>query len=360
MRSVRLLAALLAFGLAACAQPLARPRTQPVPTVSLLGEGPLVVPFGLRIDGLRVGGLSAIARAPDGTYLALVDNDEETAARVFRLAFQVNENGVTPPVGETARQVPVAAILLQGLDGRNFDGEGIALEPGGGILISSETEPSILELSADGRPTQTLPVPLPFVAAEGRGIRRNQGFESLSLSPAGDALWTATERALQQDTPDHAARPSPVRLLRYERRGNAFVPGAQFVYEVEPIERPGIGFMIRGLAELLALPGGDLLALEREFVTGRGFEIQIYRVSLAGATDVSGFEALAGRTYAPVRKILIYDFARAGFVPDNLEGMTWGPPLPDGSSTLVLVSDNNFGRLQQTQILALRWIESAP
>ena len=40
---------------------------------------------------------------------------------------------------------------------------------------------------------------------------------------------------------------------------------------------------------------------------------------------------------------------------DNLEGMTFGPDLPDGSRTLVLVSDNNFEPLQKTQIVALRW-----
>jgi hypothetical protein len=85
--------------------------------------------------------------------------------------------------------------------------------------------------------------------------------------------------------------------------------------------------------------------------------IQLFFVSLAGATDVSGLESLAGQSFTPVRKILVYDFVSAGFLPDNIEGLAWGPPLPDGSPTLVLVSDNNFELLQQTQIMALRWIE---
>ena len=127
---------------------------------------------------------------------------------------------------------------------------------------------------------------------------------------------------------------------------------------MEPIAGgPGRGFAIRGLAELLALPGGDLLALEREFVAGRGFKIQLYRVSApegSGVTDVSGWDSLAGKTWTPVRKTLVFDFARAGFPPDNLEGMAFGPDLPDGSRTLVLVSDNNFELLEQTQLVALR------
>jgi 3-phytase len=54
-----------------------------------------------------------------------------------------------------------------------------------------------------------------------------------------------------------------------------------------------------------------------------------------------------------VRKTLLYDFS-TGFAPDNLEGMTFGPVLPDGDRTLVLVSDDNFVILQATQIVALR------
>jgi hypothetical protein len=322
----------LALAAVSCApHTLAPPAAEPL---SLLGSGPLIIPFGARAGGFRVGGLSAIARAADGTWLAVVDNEGETPARVFRLAFTVSESGVAPPPGKTPLEVPVAAIPLKGFDGKNFDGEGLALEPTGEMLISSETEPSIREFSLAGRTLRSLPVPDLFLAGKGRGIRSNLGFESLTLEPGGDVLWTANERALQQDAPEDRA---------------------QFVYEVEPLrQKAGSGFQTRGLSDLLALPGGDLLALEREFVEGKGLVIQIFRIALAGATDVSGWESLAGKSWKPVRKTLVYDFARAGFVPDNLEGMAFGPTLPDGSRTLVLVSDNNFNPFEKTQIVALR------
>lgn len=72
------------------------------------------------------------------------------------------------------------------------------------------------------------------------------------------------------------------------------------------------------------------------------------------ATDVSGMESLAGQTWTPVRKTLVYDFARAGFTPDNLEGMALGPRLAGGSRTLIILSDDNFSPLEQTQLVALR------
>ena len=353
-------ALLLAF---ACARPVPPPpspqKPASIPRLSLVGTHPLVIPFRAQVDGLRVGGLSGIVPAPDGSWLAVVDNDGDSPARVFRLTFTVNENGAT--AAEEGRPIAREAIRLEGFNGKNFDGEGIALAPSGNLLVSSETEPSIREFSPAGKLIGELPVPSFFRTGKGTGTRGNQGFESLSLAPDGRTLWTANERALQQDAPDEKERPSPVRLLRYERQGERFVPGAQLVYEVEPIvfpmNKPGTGFSVRGVAELLALPSGDLLAIEREYVEGRGMRIQLFLASLAGATDVSGIGALAGASYTPVRKTLLYDFARAGFLPDNIEGIAFGPRLANGSRTLVLVSDNNFELFQQTQVVALRWIE---
>ena len=45
------------------------------------------------------------------------------------------------------------------------------------------------------------------------------------------------------------------------------------------------------------------------------------------------------------------DFDELGITLDNVEGMTFGPDLPDGRRTLVLVSDDNFSETQVTQFL---------
>ena len=40
---------------------------------------------------------------------------------------------------------------------------------------------------------------------------------------------------------------------------------------------------------------------------------------------------------------------------DNVEGMSFGPTLPDGHTSLILVSDNNFSTSQhKTQFIILR------
>lgn len=329
----------------------AAPGPAPGYTVSLLGK-PLVIPAGLQIEGLAVGGLSALVRVEGDTYRSLVDNQEDTPARVFELQFAVTGNGPAPLPGRTPSEVPRSVLRLAGFSGKTFDGEGLALTPEGTLLLSSETEPSIREISAEGETLRSLPVPDLFLSAplSGKGTRENSGFEALALM--SQSLWTANEAALIQDAP-HEARfaTHPVRLLRYDRKGGSWVPAAQYVYVVEPIENRGSGVNVRGLVDLLPLPEGGMLALEREFVAGAGMKVQLFHVSTGGATDVSDLESLAGQRYTPVRKTLLFDVP----TPDNLEGATFGPDLAGGDRTLVLISDDNFEPfIQQTQIVALR------
>ena len=73
-----------------------------------------------------------------------------------------------------------------------------------------------------------------------------------------------------------------------------------------------------------------------------------------GATDGRGLASLVGADYKPGRKRLVLDLNTLGLAKlDNIEGIAWGPKLPNGNDTLVLVSDNNFNTASQiTQLLA--------
>jgi hypothetical protein len=108
-----------------------------------------------------------------------------------------------------------------------------------------------------------------------------------------------------------------------------------------------------------------MLALERGYVEeksrpGRGLnQIRIYRVTLTGATDVSALDSIKGHSeIVPLAKTLILDLGQVqGLSPelarelDNFEGMAFGPRLPDGRATLLLVSDDNFSAAQRTWFL---------
>ena len=50
-------------------------------------------------------------------------------------------------------------------------------------------------------------------------------------------------------------------------------------------------------------------------------------------------------------KKLLLNMDGLGFYIDNIEGVTFGPTLPNGNITLIFVSDNNFNPLEKTQFL---------
>ena len=133
---------------------------------------------------------------------------------------------------------------------------------------------------------------------------------------------------------------------------------AQYAYDVDPVHTapPGTGLAGNGIVELLALSAEHLLVLERSFVAGADPEhsIKLFETCLGAATDVSQIRSLADEeSVMPARKRLIADLADLVPHTDNVEGMTFGPNLPTGEPTLVVVTDNNFAPERQvTQIIA--------
>jgi hypothetical protein len=104
---------------------------------------------------------------------------------------------------------------------------------------------------------------------------------------------------------------------------------------------PATQFSVNGIVELLPLNNQFLIAMERSFsvgAAGTGNTIRIYEVALPGSGGTA-------------QKTLLLDLDELGIPLDNVEGMTFGPRLPDGRRSIVLVSDNNFAASQFTQFL---------
>lgn len=253
----------------------------------------------------------------------------------------------------------IAVTILRGPDGtpytgRTIDAEGMALLPDGDLLIASELEPSIRRFAPEGRQRDQLPVPPRFLVKPAGEASTNLTFESLALTTDGRILYTANEGPLG---PDGFATPvrARLRLLRYTT-DPTFQPTAQFFYLAE---------VAQGLSEIATLGPNDLLTLERGFIPGLGNTIRLFRVSLAGATDLTVRASLADPDLTPVPKTLLVDLGlctpgevihpgkQANPLLDNIESVTLGPVLPDGRQSLILQSDDNFGADQVTRIYAL-------
>ncbi len=333
-----------------------------VRSLELLGEADL--PFGGSFGGLAIGGLSAMTYDADrGQYYALSD-DRSSNARFFTVRIDLADGRLTDgDVTFTDVQVLTDASGAR-FAANSLDPEGLVLGGHHTLYLSSEgdanalIDPFVATFDRFGRQTEALTIDARFLPAPGQssGIRKNLAFEALTLTPDGRHLYVGTENALLQDGPAAGlGTGSPSRITEYDTRTGDRV--AEFVYGTEPVAIapvPADAFATNGLVELLALDNqGTALALERSFSTGVGNDIRLYLVRTEGATDVSGLASLQDVSYEPVQKTLLLDLADLGLTLDNVEGMTFGPDLPDGRRTLVLVSDDNFSPSQVTQFIAL-------
>jgi hypothetical protein len=307
---------------------------------------------------------------PGGCELLAI-SDDDNDSRFYRLRVSTTAEGM--------RVMPAARTPLERASGApaRLDPEGIAPTKRGTVLISSEgigttprLPPAILEYAQDGRFIRQLPVPDHFVPnATGplkTGVRRNGGFESLTISPDFGRLFTANELPLVQDGPaDPFSDDGRIRILEYVADGESYRPAREFVYQLTPPDRPPFetGPSLNGVADLLAVNGTELLVLERAFIRMRGTSvgvnaIRLYRISLDRATDVSTFPSLAGRDgITPVRKTLVQDFSQLSgrslrlINLENFEGLAW---VGEGADRrLLVVSDDNFNPLQVTAFLLL-------
>ena len=329
--------------------------------------GKAIFPTGSLFQETEIGGLSGITYdAEKQVYYAISDDRSSKApARFYSLKINLQSGqleqdkivftGVTTLLDENGKSFPELSL----------DPEGIAFS-GNSVFVSSEGDvdrqinPFIKEFSLDGKLLETLLIPELFLPDDKgtKGIRNNLAFESLTLTPDRKYLFTATENALVQDGAVPSLQSgSPCRILRYDAvSGN---PERSFLYITEslPVGANPVGKLTtNGLVDLLAIDENRLLSLERAFSLETGTTIKLFEISLEKADRIFGLESLKSRLseVSPAQKRLLLDFDTLKIPLDNIEGLTLGPVLGDGSRGLILVSDNNFSPFQETQILGFK------
>ncbi|MBW4479616.1 MAG: esterase-like activity of phytase family protein [Tolypothrix brevis GSE-NOS-MK-07-07A] len=331
--------------------------------------GQATLPNNLTFQQTAIGGLSGITYDPKkNLYYAISDDRGQKApARFYTLKIDLSKGKLA-----NGDVVPVGVTTLLNENGQKFpagetDTEGIALTSKDTVFISSEGDvsqlinPFIKEfLLSSGKEITTLPIPQKFLPDKNgeQGIRNNLAFESLTITPNKNKLFTATENALIQDGSEAKANTSsPCRILQYNLLTKQLEK--EFLYQTEPVA-PLLDIskhFASGLPDLLAIDNrGDFLSLERTF-TGLGFYIALFQVSLEQADDIHNIDSIKQadtKSIKPVQKKLLLDLRKLDVLLDNIEGLTFGSKLPDGQPSLILISDNNFNSLQRTQILAFR------
>jgi hypothetical protein len=334
-------------------------RSAPIAHVRLHAEGTAVVPGATP----PFGGISGIDLTPDGTwYLISDDRAARGPARFYVGSIRLDgRRGVSLHLErvDTMRDVGGAMYAES-----TIDPEAIRYDPMNRTLWwTSEgderqrIDPFIREMRLDGTHAREVPLPAMFRMNDSptSGPRNNSVFEGLALSADGTRVIVSTEGVLKQDGPEVTHRVQrPIRISFYDRASMRLV--RQIAYVPEPAPTPAADTVAteNGVVEILARDGTHLLVLERGYTPGSLPQVRLFEADISTASDITSIDRLEGSEYRPASKRLIADFESLGLAGlDNVEAMSWGEPLATGERTLVFMSDDNFSRLQFTQIIVL-------
>lgn len=274
----------------------------------------------LHFTGIAFGGLSALAVVNDGARaLALSD-----AGHWFELALSYDPAGALADAKLVRHGPVVDAAGKRPATKRAADTEALAPLPDGGFAVAYEQQHRIMRFAASDPPFSRAPVAL----AAPEGLSRaptNGGIEALTVLSDGKFF------ALAEDLPASAA-------LIGERPGSwgrGWIGDGKgwgsFAYARQPGFAP---------SDATLLPDGDLLVLERAWLSLAGFAFRLVRVS---PTEIVPGRAVTGREVARVSLPLL---------GDNFEGLA-ARRTKDGRTLLYLVSDNNFSLFLRTALIML-------
>jgi hypothetical protein len=284
---------------------------------------------------------------------------------------------------------------------RRLDTEGVSVGRHGSFFVSDEYGPYIYEFEKNGRLRHRIPVPAKFRLADPPlgnqsgdvdsagnsvelyptfnvfGRQANRGMEGLAITPNGRRLVGIMQNALIQDHGLNASTPPGRvglnnRILTIDlKTGDTH----EYVYGLDAINQG------RGVNDMLAVNDHEFLVLERDnrsLVPTPPNAAQtpnlkrIYRIDLnkPGLTDVSDVASLpatsaelAALSIVPVTKTLFIDLLDPSYkvnatqtikdvVAEKVEGLAWGPDLPDGRHVLYVITDNDLYPGRPTQIYA--------
>lgn len=324
-----------------------------------------------KIDGLEVGGISGMTYdRQSGSYWAIADAKDNP--RAFELNIDIDQSGDQPKINTISvnRLTPLAEPTDSEGNRITLDPEGIALGADRKWYLSSEglgegNPPMLGQFASDSGDWLTeIPNPTHFLpgfseenpSEQIQGIYPNLAFESLSINGEGDRLFTATEAPLVQDAHPNSEDPRGwIRFLHYwVGVGDPYVV-AEHVY---PVEAPPVGTLFNGLSEILYIDaGGHFLSMERAInPLTQDYQVTLYQLAIASANDVISYESLPENLgdLSLIQKKPLLDLSDLDLDLKNLEGMTFGPNLADGSRSLILVSDNGFNQKQDTQFLLFK------
>jgi len=315
----------------------------------------------LKFDGENVGGLSGLFW--DGSKLLAVSDDRGKGGkpRFYEMDLKITAGKVDFNVTKVIHfsGIPKEWVL---------DLEGIVLLPNGELVTSTEGDnnkkpramPRLIVTNTAGVFKTEIPFPDKFLpettGLQKKGIENNRGFEGLTMNPNGQNLYAMNEYPIIADQADDD-KSYWLRLVEFKKDKDHFKAGAEYpyLYSRQPNTSSGPE-VFRGVSEILFVSDNKFIVLERGVrltKSGMSYTGGLYLADSTGIKDVSSVKQLADGKSTAMKKEKLVDFEEVlkNQKPENFEALTWGPALPDGRKSLLVLSDNNFSAKEKTTLL---------
>ena len=377
MRKLFFLVVLPAF-LLSCSNLKQTVEGKPTPSLKLISS--IEIPFEETFQNTKVGGLSGIDydAKNDLYYLICDDRSVFNDSRFYTAKIRLFENKLESidfqsvstlknGTGTTYGNWNTTPTTSSDPEDIRFNAKTNTLvwSSEGARVITAEKEvlqdPSLnfMDLKGDFLSNVTLPENLKMQQQE-KGPRNNGTLEGITFDKKYKNIYTNIEEPLFEDgNQANTSNGGFIRIYQFDAKTKKNT--AQFGYKLEPIAlepNPKGSFAVNGISAIQYYGKNQLLVVERSYSTGtQACTVKVFLCDLKKATNVKNHPSLLNQKYELASKKLILNMDDLGIFIDNIEGLTFGPKLANGNSSLIFVSDNNFSDKQKTQVLVFELVK---
>jgi hypothetical protein len=223
-------------------------------------------------------------------------------------------------------------------DPNGYDSEGLVAMPDGSFWVSDEYGPFITHFDRSGRQIGRLS---PFdgsLPAELANRVPNKGMEGLAITPDGSTLVGMMQSALQQ--PDLTKKPGNVTTLRIVTDNLRTHATHEYLYLLDdPKTNSG------AVSEITALSDSTFLVDERDGNAEPGAYKKLFKIDLAGATDIGPKATVPGATYDATKGGLL-----VGSKQQSIEAYVCTDDTADSTADLAKIGITPVGKAMDVDL----------